>query len=219
MDIGTRSHGQSYFIYGRHEAHGVGVLAEGTNTMEFHQRLKDGSKDPLHGRSSPKLRSRGAVSKSSFSVVALIHMVLIASSGLIKPSTAAFMTFRNCLSREIINADLTQSKYRPLQFQPFFVDAAFNTSAASRNLNVTVYGNVSGIATQESYPALDDPQWGNPNETVGKIPNISSSNYMYTTLKFRFNVLSYTPYQANAEFCNSTIQGQCPLGPSFNANA
>lgn len=76
MDKRTWPHGQPYLVCGRHEAHDIDVVAEGTNTIEF-QRLKDGSKDPPYGQSSPNLRSRGSISKSGLSVAA---EVLIAAS-------------------------------------------------------------------------------------------------------------------------------------------
>ena len=132
---------------------------------------------------------------------------------MVAPAAAAYVKFENCLSPNIVNSDPLQ-----LQFIPKFFFASFNTTAPSHNLNVTVYGNVSGIATKVPYPAPDDRQWDNPNATVGKIVDLSESNNKYSTLFAKFNVLSYTPYDATpSRFCNSIIHGRCPLGPSFNA--
>ena len=131
-------------------------------------------------------------------------------------TNAAFVEFRNCLSSNIINS---KQPTRLLQFTPLNATATFNRTSQSHNLNVTVYGNVSGKATLEDYPPPDDPSWSNPNETFGKIPDLSASNNKYTTLFSRFSVLSYTPWQANpARFCNAIVQGDCPLAPAFYVN-
>jgi Transient receptor potential (TRP) ion channel/ML-like domain len=127
------------------------------------------------------------------------------------PGNAAYMTFDNCLSDNVINNDPTI-----LQFDPLNVTAFFNTTAPNHHLNITIYGNVSGLLTVQPYPAPDDPQWANPNDTLGKIVDLDPTNNKYTTLFSKFTVLSYTPYQAPASrFCNSTINGDCPLAPAF----
>jgi len=127
---------------------------------------------------------------------------------------AAFVEFTNCLDDSIIN-----STPRLLQFVPLNVSAVFN-STSRRNLNVTVYGNVTGQATVQAYPPPTDPSWSNPNDTFGKIPDLSASNNKYTTLFARYNVLSYTPYEAEpARFCQEVVGAeQCPLAPAFFAN-
>ena len=143
-----------------------------------------------------------------------LWLVLLAFQILVTPSTAVFINFHNCLSPDRIGSNPKQ-----LQFQPLFVWATFNSSAASHNINVTAYGNVAGIATQQPYPAPNDPQWANPNDTVGKIPDISgpSDHPLYTTFTTQFNVLDYTPYDPPAvRFCNSSSLTQCPLVPVFN---
>ena len=130
-------------------------------------------------------------------------------------STAAFVTFENCMSPNIVGSDPRQ-----LQFRPLFVKATFNATAQSHNLNVTVYGNVSGVATLEPLPRFGDPHWDDPKETLGKIPELDIFNNKYTTLKAAFKVLDYTPYTADpVPFCSRLIKGQCPLAPSFLANA
>ena len=129
-------------------------------------------------------------------------------------SHAVYVPFENCLSEGIV-----KSNPLLLQFIPLNVSAIFNATDPNNNLNITVYGNVSGIATQQPYPAPDDPQWSDPNGTVGKIVDLSASNEKYTTLFTKFNVLSYTAYEAQpARFCNATVQGKCPLAPAFHAN-
>lgn len=132
-------------------------------------------------------------------------------------ASAVFLNFENCLDPNIVNSNPQQ-----LQFVPLFVWATFNTSSDSHNLNVTVYGNVTGIATQQPYPAWNDPQWTNPNETVGKIPDIAgpADDQKYTTFESSFHVLDYTPFNPDAaRFCNSSALLPCPLSPAFNVSA
>jgi hypothetical protein len=93
-----------------------------------------------------------------------------------------------------------------------------NISSPAKNLNITVYGNVTGVMPQQPYPAPDDPQWANPNGTVGKIVDVDLTNNKFSTLFMRLDVLSFTPYKVSSRFCDSLIQGKCPLGPVFNAN-
>ena len=144
-----------------------------------------------------------------------------ALSTLLLASTAAssvnatFIPFTNCLDDPILNSDPLQ-----LQFIPLMVDASIDSSPASaRHLDVTVYGNVSGLATQEPYPAPDDPQWDDPNSSIGKIVDLNEANNKYSTLFAKLNALSFTPYIADpARFCQSVTQGECPLGPVFNVD-
>ncbi|KAL8768066.1 MAG: hypothetical protein Q9209_005609 [Squamulea sp. 1 TL-2023] len=105
-----------------------------------------------------------------------------------------------------------------LQFTPYHVWVSFNTSGPSHTLNITVYGNISGIATNESGYAWNDTQsWHDNNKTKGKILDKDESNNHYSTFFARFNVLNYTPYTADASrFCNNTVNQQCPLIPAFN---
>lgn len=127
---------------------------------------------------------------------------------------AVNIQFENCLDRSI-----TTSNPLRLQFTPLYLSASFNTSSTDYNLNITVYGNVSGQAIQGSYPPPGDPRWSNPNDTFGKIVDVSESNNKFTTLFSKFEVLSYTPYNAEPiPFCASLINGSCPLGPSFGVD-
>ncbi len=168
---------------------------------------------PCHHLQSPR-RGRSLKWRRKPSFTRWMQIVLYISTTLLGLSKAAFVTFENCMSPNIIGSDPRQ-----LQFRPLFVRAFFNTTAASHNLNVTVYGNVSGSATNEPLPRVGDPHWDNPNETLGKIPEIDTSNNKYTTLKAALKVLDYTPYTADPlPFCSRLTQGQCPLGPSFSAN-
>ena len=130
------------------------------------------------------------------------------------PTRAASIEFSNCLSPNIIN-----SSPRQLQFVPFIVKAVFDTKRPSHNLNVSVWGNVTGSATVERPPPPTDPKWNNPNETRGKILDLYESNNKYSTLFAKFNVLTYTPYSLDGKrFCQSLVGGEeCPLRPVFDA--
>ena len=147
----------------------------------------------------------GTRRRSLFHVLQLGLMLLMF---FVKPSEAAFVSFKDCLSPNVINSNPKQ-----LQFTPLLVWASFNSSA-SHNLNVTVYGNVSGQATQQNPPTNPlDPSWNDPNITLGKIIDVPKN---FTTLTGSFNVLDYTPYEIPAtRFCNTTVHGQCPIAPVF----
>lgn len=128
-------------------------------------------------------------------------------------SRAAYVEFSNCLASNIRNSDP-----QLLQFVPLNVSAVFDPAAPNQPLNITVYGNVTGKATDEPYPLPDDPSWNDPASLFGKIPDYEQGNPARTTLLGDLNVLSYTPYTVEpVRFCNTTVQGECPLGPSFFA--
>ncbi|OCK83382.1 hypothetical protein K432DRAFT_255789, partial [Lepidopterella palustris CBS 459.81] len=146
---------------------------------------------------------------SSSTLLLLVFLVFV-------PVTkAVFINFDNCLEPGIIDSNPLQ-----LQFIPLFFSARFNTTASSHNLNITIYGNVSGQATVGPYPPPNDTSWSNPNDTFGKIVDVSPTNPKYTTLFSTYNVLTYTPYAAPAsEFCLSTVNTACPISPAFFSNA
>ena len=148
----------------------------------------------------------------------LLELALLSMILFINRASAVFINFENCLDPGIVNSNNPVQ----LQFVPLFVWATFNTSSDSHNLNVTVYGNVTGIATQQPIPLYNDPQWTNPNETLGKIPDIAgpADDQKYTTFETSFHVLDYTPYNPDAtRFCNSSSLLPCPLAPAFNVTA
>lgn len=197
-------------VVGKCKANDSGDLGVGNSPMQVSKfypaleqsinKLQDGF-PPLD--SSP---SGSCMSRRRFSTSFIMQMFLLACVTLIQPSMAAVVSFENCLSPNIVNSG-------GLQFNPFFVNATFNSTAASHNLNITVYGDVMGSAGQ-GCPNFTDPQWLNTNETLCKIPDVGSAN-LFTTLRASFNVLDYTPYVApRSAFCNSTLQQQCPIVPS-----
>lgn len=144
----------------------------------------------------------------AFSHLLQFGLLLLA---LFTPCQAVFVKFENCLSPNIVNSD----NPKRLQLVPLFVWASFNSSS-SHNLNITVYGNVSGQDTLGVPPPREDPQWRNPNITFGKIPDLSKDSKKWTSLESTFNVLKYTPYSNTERFCNTTLHAQCPIGPVFD---
>ncbi|QSS61935.1 integral membrane protein [Histoplasma capsulatum] len=165
-----------------------------------------------YGKGNRPRRGGRIAGQNGRSIIFLISIFI----ALLTPRRAngAFVNFENCLPPSIVHSDPLQ-----LQFKPMYVWAVLDITSEARNLNVTVYGNVTGIATQEPYPPPDSPSWSDPNSTVGKIVDVDVKNNMFSTLFSRFEVLSYSPYVAPAErFCDSLIQGECPLGPVFGSN-
>ena len=144
----------------------------------------------------------------------LKSVLLINFALLFVPTQPMFIDFENCLSLDVQNS---KPPNQQLQFQPLFVWAAFDAHSSSHNLNITVYGNVAGQATAGKYPPQDSSQWENDNQTFGKIVDTSDETNVASTLKARFNVLDYTPYvEKGTRFCNTTVQGHCPLAPVFH---
>lgn len=141
----------------------------------------------------------------------LILLCLTFISFCITPATAAFISFENCLSSGTID-----SSPKRLQWTPLWVDASFDRKNGD-NLNITIYGNVSGQSVQGQYPPATSPDWTDPSVTFGKIVNATQD---YTTLFSKYNVLTYTPYNAPpSEFCESVVGNiSCPISPAFFAN-
>lgn len=143
----------------------------------------------------------------------LLLMLLLT---LVSSARAALLNFENCLDASIVESNPLQ-----LQFVPLDVSVIFNLEDPLYTLNVTIYGNVSGTADRSSsYPPPDDPQWENPNDTVGKIVDVNIANNKLTTLLTDVDVVSFSPYSNASGFCDAITQGgPCPLGPVFYANA
>ena len=138
-----------------------------------------------------------------------LQFTFLALAVLIGPATSVNVDFENCLSPNVINSKL-------LQFQPQYIWTEFDSSNRSHQLNITVYGNVVGAATNETLPEPTDPRWQQANFTLGKIVDEDQKNNHRSTFFARFNVLDYTPYDASpTALCEHTIPGhqQCPLIP------
>ncbi|EKD15563.1 integral membrane protein [Drepanopeziza brunnea f. sp. 'multigermtubi' MB_m1] len=138
------------------------------------------------------------------------------------PASAVLVEFQNCLSQGTqVNIPLE------LQFVPLFVDAKFNNTDPNHQLQVTVWGNITGSTVGTSprliLPANTSDYWtGNSTVYGGKIVDIpfpEADSPKLTTLSNKVNVLTYQPWSQDLDFCNSLINGSCPLGPRFNGDA
>ena len=142
---------------------------------------------------------------------------LVVLSIVLPYASAVLVTFENCLETGIINSSPLQ-----LQWIPYFFDASYIHNGTSYNLNLTSYGNVSGQTTEGSYPPPDSLDWTNPNKTFGKIVNESDTNpdHKLSTFYTKVNVLQYDAWDnlPGEIFCDTVIQGNCPLAPAFNGN-
>lgn len=136
------------------------------------------------------------------------------STAVLRPASAAFVPFENCLPESYINNVPT-----PLQWVPLFVDAAFDTADPKHTLRVTMWGNVTGSSTNVALPPPGSPDWSDPGKTDGKIldlPEPNAPNPKVTTLHGRIGVLTYEPWRENTNFCNTSLtNASCPLAPVF----
>lgn len=217
--------------------------ADSNNTAEGVGRVKEGNMDFLWPGQASQPRIRASIPNIEFSIwpcrnvgwISGYLMVLIASLW-IMPASAVLIDFQNCLSDTVQNSGNGNPSQRDLQITPLFVNAVFNTTDPNHNLNVTVWGNVSGsaIATGTKYvlPSANDTAYWNSNDTSagGKIlnePYPEDPHPFYTTLSNKVNVLTYEPWNNLENFCDeiaaysnaSHSNYSCPLAPSFSANA
>jgi hypothetical protein len=157
----------------------------------------------------------------SFSTLGYL-LILIASLWIV-PASAVFIDFDNCLSESYQNGESGQPKQ--LQFVPFFMNAVFNTTDPSHNLQVIVWGNVTGSGPENlvvNLPPGNDSYWTSNSTAQGgkilNIPNEDSTNPKLTTLSNKVNVLTYKPYDHSEAFCDNLVNATCPLAPVFNVN-
>ncbi|KAL4801985.1 hypothetical protein BDV18DRAFT_68956 [Aspergillus unguis] len=142
---------------------------------------------------------------------AITAMVIL---GFLTPVFGALLEFENCLDASIIDSNPAK-----LQFVPLDVGVTFNMTNSLYPLDIVVYGNVTGTADQSAdYPSPEDEQWDDKNATTGKIVDLDVDNNQYSTLITSIRVASFTPYSEPSRFCDSLIQGDCPLGPQFQYN-
>lgn len=171
---------------------------------------------PVFGRRGcPTTRSPWRASLSSYGCLLIVLTLLW-----VGPVSAVFVDFQNCLSESVQDNTPLQ-----LQFVPKFVSAVFNTTDPSHNLNVTVWGNVTGSTVELPrliLPPAGDGYWNTTNDTQngGKIEEIPFPDGAdrYTTLFNKLNVLTYEPWNSGVNFCEQLVNGSCPLSPSFFVN-
>jgi hypothetical protein len=156
--------------------------------------------------------------RSRFGTLGYLSVLLILFLAI--PTSAVFIEFQNCLS----DAVQTNSPLQ-LQFVPMYVDAKFNTTGPSNNLQVTVWGNVTGSGPEQFVilPAPNDTGYWDSNQTNlgGKIldePDPNAAAPKLTTLLNKVDVLTYEPWSDSVDFCSQLINASCPLAPSFYAN-
>jgi hypothetical protein len=151
---------------------------------------------------------RSPLGKTLFLLPLLIFTLFVS------PIHAAFVPFSNCLSQAVV----TSKNPQQLQFVPLFVDVRFNSTDPKHNLNVTVYGNVTGQAFLNGPypPATNTTFWDDPPEGF----QITNATDNITTLFASTDFLTYVPYTAvPSPFCDAVGNHPCPLGPLFYANA
>lgn len=216
MDTETRLHGRRSYRR-KCDLHQTGGFVQRNDPMQASSFRSDPDASHVRLPDHPPPRELASceqcVSVTNTSWVRVVQILLIAIVAIIEPATAASINFDNCMSPILISGNR-------IQFRPIYVNATFNSSAASHGLNITVYGNVTGQTLSPSLPAPSDlSYWQNPNETEGKIPELSNDNgsATLTTLKTTFNVLDYTLKHSRSGFCESLVQGKCPLAPSFTS--
>jgi hypothetical protein len=146
-------------------------------------------------------------------------LVLLALTSFLPLVGAVFINFENCLEKVYLR-DEERTPY--LQFTPKYVWTSFDTTKPSHNLNITVYGDVSGQVAPGPYPDKDNRTfWDDNQNPFGKIVDLENGNNKYTTLFSNFRVLTYGAANLPEQrFCNTTVNGtKCPIAPAFFANA
>lgn len=134
------------------------------------------------------------------------------------PTSAVLLRFENCISDSYLNSSPLK-----LQFVPQYLDAVFQSSDPDHNLNITVWGNVTGGGpeTQFVLPPANSSYWTtNRTDAGGKIENLPVDNFFRATTLFnKVNVLTYEPYEATEAFCDALLNRECPVSPVFSTNA
>lgn len=111
-----------------------------------------------------------------------------------------------------------------LQWVPLFVDASFDDQDDRHTLKLTMWGNVTGVASSGNItlPPPGSPDWNDTSKQDGKIvgvPEPFSANPKVTTLFTNINVLTYSEATERTDFCNQSLRNaHCPLGPVWEVN-
>ncbi|ROT36990.1 integral membrane protein [Sodiomyces alkalinus F11] len=142
-------------------------------------------------------------------------LILVIACFYYQPAAAVRIPFDNCLPDSYrLNEPL------PLQWEPLYADAHFDTETGNHNLQVIFWGNVSGSHFDVTLPPPGDPHWNDPEEHDGKIVRIPQvQDPSVTTLVTNVNVLTYRDYRDHADFCrNKLVNASCPVAPVFDPN-
>ncbi|KAG9248509.1 integral membrane protein-like protein [Calycina marina] len=134
-------------------------------------------------------------------------------------ASAVLLNFDNCLPDSYLNSDPLL-----LQFVPEYLDAVFPSSDPDHNLNITVWGNVTGSGPNPPFyllPTANDTYWTtNSTASGGKIANIAKDGFLKATTLFnKVNVLTYEPWDSTENFCGTLLNRECPISPVFNPNS
>ncbi|KAI0176424.1 hypothetical protein GGR52DRAFT_571387 [Hypoxylon sp. FL1284] len=164
--------------------------------------------------------------RNTMSRLAFPNLVLglLVACAWIRTASAISVAFENCLPDSYIYSNQQQPEQVQLQWVPVFVDAEFDTENPTHNLRVTVWGNVTGRVGSDPLPPPGSANWSDPDLALnGKIlnepdPNAPAELRKVTTLHSKTDVLTYEPQNANVNFCDSILNGSCPLGPVFDDN-
>lgn len=154
---------------------------------------------------TPRTRQWYQTMSSAYAIVALMICWLAT------PAAGVFINFQNCLPVSTQN-----NLPRALQFVPLFLNASFDTKDTNHNLQMTVWGNVTGAYTTQTLPPPDSPDWTSPNVTLGKI---EEAIVFRTSLSKKVNVLTYQAWREVDGFCDELTNGSCPLAPTFTGNS
>jgi hypothetical protein len=182
------------------------------NSLQLDRKTSLASRQPsgctCPAASSAKPRKRSC--RRPRSIYSTLALAVLAAA----PVAAVQVPFTNCLSDSYRNNDPTL-----LQWVPLYADAKFDTESSSHNLEVVVWGNVTGSRENVRLPPPGSPYWDDNNETPGKIiqnPEPNSRDPRATTLFRRVNVATFEPWRQAVDFCRSgLVNGECPLGPVF----
>ncbi|OAQ81683.1 integral membrane protein [Purpureocillium lilacinum] len=195
----------------------AGVAPSQLEKQERHQSLA-GTHDVFKRRPGRRRGRRRTWADSLPSSLRPAPMTLLATMLLLvlfvaSPADAVRVNVTNCLSEDYLSAASPR-----LQWEPLFAEAKFDTKNSTHNLQLTVWGNVTGKQYQDNLPPPDSEYWTNPDpaNNNGKIVETVDGGKA-TTLVQRVNVLTYEPWNHLSSFCkDALINGSCPLSPVFH---
>lgn len=138
---------------------------------------------------------------------------LLVAAVFLRPASAVRIPFDNCLPNSYRLSDPA-----PLQWEPLWGDALFETDTDNHNLQVIIWGNVSGSHLDVTLPPPNDTHWEDDDKLDGKIARVPDPrDPSLTTLVTQIDMLTYREYRDNADFCRSRlVNGSCPLAPIFD---
>jgi hypothetical protein len=152
-----------------------------------------------------------------------VLLVLLALTSFLPLASAVFVNFENCLEKLFLTGVTGENGALVpyLAFTPKYVWASLDTADSKHDLNLTVYGMVSGQMDRGVLPDRNnDTYWADPTNTFGKIVESDPGTNKYTTLFTGFRVLTYSAGNLEPRpFCSTLLNETCPIAPAFRANA